>query len=452
MAVTFNYPPFSAALTGGATEAKQDAIIASLSSIDAGIPAALGQATMAASQPVVIASNQSAVPISASSLPLPTGAATETTLSTLSSKIPALGQAAMAASQPVVIANNQTAVPISAASLPLPTGAATETTLAGASAKLPASLGQKAMAASLAVALASDQSAVPTSVADTTASGTITTQNLVPAGAATAGSAVASGNISSAATAMVQVSGTYTGALSLQCTVDGTNWVTVGGVPFFNVNTGALSATIPSAATGIWQIEIAACLQYRITALAAVTGTATVSLRNSIAASLVALDSPLPAGTNIIGALSANQSANVSQINGVTPLMGNGVTGTGSLRVTIASDNTSNTNPFLVRQGGKSVVATVRNDYSAANVTTGAWVQLVASTSAIVTEIDVFDSSGATLELGTGAAASETRLVIITPGGNGKLNVAIPASTRVSVRAISGTASVGELDINFFGV
>ena len=53
------------------------------------------------------------------------------------------GQAAMADSAPVTIANNQSAVPVSgtfyqatqpvsAASLPLPTGAATETTLAAA--------------------------------------------------------------------------------------------------------------------------------------------------------------------------------------------------------------------------------------------------------------------------------------------------------------------------------
>lgn len=40
-------------------------------------------------------------------------------------------------------------------------------------------------------------------------------------------------------------------------------------------------------------------------------------------------------------ALPANQSVNVSQINAVTPLMGNGVTGTGSQRVTISSDNTA---------------------------------------------------------------------------------------------------------------
>ena len=38
--------------------------------------------------------------------------------------------------------------------------------------------------------------------------------------------------------------------------------------------------------------------------------------------------------------ITANSAVNVAQINGVTPLMGNGATGTGSQRVTIASDNT----------------------------------------------------------------------------------------------------------------
>lgn len=70
----------------------------------------------------------------------------------------------------------------------------------------------------------------------------------------------------------------------------------------------------------------------------------------------VQVNAALPAGANIIGktgidqttpgttnlvALAANQSVNVAQINAVAPLMGNGVTGTGSPRVTIASDNTA---------------------------------------------------------------------------------------------------------------
>lgn len=48
----------------------------------------------------------------------------------------------------------------------------------------------------------------------------------------------------------------------------------------------------------------------------------------------------LATGANTIGALTANQSVNTAQINGVTPLMGNGATGTGALRVSIANDST----------------------------------------------------------------------------------------------------------------
>jgi hypothetical protein len=56
-------------------------------------------------------------------------------------------------------------------------------------------------------------------------------------------------------------------------------------------------------------------------------------------------------------AITANSAVNVAQINGVTPLMGNGVTGTGSQRVTIASDNTA----FAVNavQSGTWNIATV---------------------------------------------------------------------------------------------
>ena len=49
----------------------------------------------------------------------------------------------------------------------------------------------------------------------------------------------------------------------------------------------------------------------------------------------------LTAGAAVIGALTANQTVNVALINGIAPLMGNGATGTGSQRVTIASDNTA---------------------------------------------------------------------------------------------------------------
>lgn len=54
-------------------------------------------------------------PVSAASLPLPAGAATESTLSALNTKAPGQGQALMAASVPVVVASNQSAIPVSGA-------------------------------------------------------------------------------------------------------------------------------------------------------------------------------------------------------------------------------------------------------------------------------------------------------------------------------------------------
>lgn len=65
----------------------------------------------------------SPVGVSASSLPLPTGAATEATLSSIDTKTPAL------VTGRVPVDGSGVTQPISAASLPLPTGAATEATL-----------------------------------------------------------------------------------------------------------------------------------------------------------------------------------------------------------------------------------------------------------------------------------------------------------------------------------
>jgi len=143
---TFVYPQISISTAGLATEAKQDAAIALLTTIDtdtstiaAGVTGtlmldstgaaigvdtssiegktpSLGAAVIVASTPVNIASDQ-VVPVSVTSLPLPADAATQTTLAAL---LIELGlKADLTETQPV-----------SAASLPLPTGAATQTTLA----------------------------------------------------------------------------------------------------------------------------------------------------------------------------------------------------------------------------------------------------------------------------------------------------------------------------------
>lgn len=177
-------------------------------------------------------------------------------------------------------------------------GAATETTLAQVRDRLPSTpLSQAVTDAQLRA------SAVPVIQSDQTASGTISTQNLSAAGGATANSSVELALDGGTCAVSVQTVGTYTGALSLQGTINGTVWVTVGGVVFFNVNTGAASATIASAAQGIFQAECSGYAKIRISALAAVTGSVVVSLRASRTTSVVALDAPIPAGSAVLGAV-----------------------------------------------------------------------------------------------------------------------------------------------------
>lgn len=95
---------------------------------------------------------------------------------------------------------------------------------------------------------------------------------------------------------------------------------------------------------------------------------------------------------------------------------------------------------------GRTYADSARLPYGGTSVTTGAWVELDASTAATINGVLIFDSSGQTLELGVGAAAAEVRKLIIPPGGiDGFVPLAIPAGSRLSLRAISGTASVGEL-------
>ena len=128
------------------------------------------------------------------------------------------------------------------------------------------------------------------------ATGSITTLNAnVASGTPTAGSYVqipglqTGTTMGSAPTAMppdvteigVSVSGTYTGALTARATVDGVNWFALAGSVFTNTNTGAVSSTIASGATGLWTVNVAAFQGFRINAEAAVTGTATVSMSAS---------------------------------------------------------------------------------------------------------------------------------------------------------------------------
>lgn len=122
-----------------------------------------------------------------------------------------------------------------------------------------------------------------------TATGTITTQNLNPTGTATAGSAVEL-DVDGYGGALLQVTGSYSGSLSLQYTVNGTTWVTNGLTGMLVLATYAHTYAVASGATGLYRITTFGAKKIRITALSSVTPTATISLIAQLAAPTVSIE------------------------------------------------------------------------------------------------------------------------------------------------------------------
>lgn len=83
-------------------------------------------------------------------------------------------------------------------------------------------------------------------------------------------------------------------------------------------------------------------------------------------------------------------------------------------------------------------------------VTTSAYTEIIASTSAVARKVEIYDTSGEILILAFGAASSEVDQLYIPQGGNGPIELLIPASTRVSVKAHTANTASGYLLINTY--
>jgi hypothetical protein len=136
---------------------------------------------------------------------------------------------------------------------------------------------------------------------DVVATGTITTQNLNGnTGTGTVGSYVAV-SLNGQNTVAVQITGSYSSSFVVQGTVDGTNWVNYT----FAVQTGsttnvAPSASISTAFVGIMQVQCSGLSSLRIVASNAITGSATVTLRASVANDILTY-TQLATGGNTLG-------------------------------------------------------------------------------------------------------------------------------------------------------
>lgn len=322
-----------------------------------------------------------------------------------------------------------TTQPISAAALPLPAGAATSalqttgnTSLSSIDGKTP-SLGQALMAASSPVVIASNQSAVPASQSGTWTVQPGNTANTTP-WLNTINQGGNSATVSAGGALKVD------GSAATQ-PVSGTVTANQGGAPWTVTGTG----TAGSAAAGVLTVQGIASM----TALKVDGSAVTQPVSGTVSAAQSGTWTVQPGNTANTTAWKVDGSAVTQPISGAVSQSGTW---------TVQPGNTPNTTAWLTTQAGHSYSDSARLDYSSTNVTTAAWVQLIASTAAAVTQLYIDDTCGQVLELGTGAAASETRKLIIPRGGfSSKVELAIPAGTRISLKAITATCSVGDITL-----
>jgi hypothetical protein len=343
---------------------------------------------------------------------LPTGAATAASQTNVQS---APGSSAGTA---ITVQGSATgvAIPTSVASLPLPTGAATSalqttgnSSLSSIDAKTP-SLGSASSSASQPVVIANDQ-IVPTSPNGQAVFGSISALN----GSTT----LSSGGYTAC---VIDIRGTFTATVSFQGTIDGANWIALQGIPYGSAqNTNLVTS---SAAAGAWLVQSAGCAQVRAIATAYTSGTITTVLRATPATSWTY---NAPVGTTNAISVASGTLTSVATVTTLT-----GITNTVTVKQTSAKGEF------------------VRSDYTVTPVTTAAYTQLIASTASAYSAIEIFDSSGQTLKLAIGAAASEVDQFIIFPGGNGRIPFTLATGQRISIKALSATANVGEIDINFY--
>lgn len=262
-----------------------------------------------------------------------------------------------------------------------------------------------------------------------------------------------------------------------------TGVTTGGGGGYVNVKvnpSGALvtdstiSGTVAATQSGTWDIN-------NVTGTVSLpTGAATSANQTTANASLSSIDGKLtsvtvgtlpsiPAGSNNIGsitditgtvslptgastsALQTTANTTLSNISTYTLAISNqlppsiGEQGKlNSLSVTLASDSS----PIAIKPNQKGQF--IRSQYDLNPVNTSTYYELIPSTTSAYSAVEIFDSSGQTLVLAIGASGFEVDQFLIFPGGNGRIPYQFNSGSRISILALSGDATSGEICLNFY--
>ncbi|RKX82031.1 MAG: hypothetical protein DRP70_16975, partial [Spirochaetes bacterium] len=116
----------------------------------------------------------------------------------------------------------------------------------------------------------------------------------------------------------------------------------------------------------------------------------------------------------------------------------------GSLSVTMASD----------QESGENVLAFTQILFSSSSVNDAAYTQLLATIGTTAgKKVRIFYAGGEPMYLASGAALSETNIMMIWPGMDAEIDLALLASSRLSLKAVnlSTTINSGNLVINVLG-
>lgn len=109
---------------------------------------------------------------------------------------------------------------------------------------------------------------------------TISTQNSNPTSGTPTANSTASIDLKDALQQDVsfQVLGTYTGALTPQVSNNNQNWTTLGGTLVIPEATQTAAATVASGGVGVYRVQVRGHRYFRLSANAAVTGSALVDM------------------------------------------------------------------------------------------------------------------------------------------------------------------------------
>ncbi len=212
-----------------------------------------------------------------------------------------------------------------------------------------------------------------------------------------------------------------TSALALE---SGGNLATVAGAVSagkIQTNTALINGTAPSMGNGTSGAGV-----LRVTVASDSTGQLTVNAGTNLNTSALALES----GGNlaiVAGAVSSKvMQSNVSQINGAAPAMGNGTSGTGVQRVTIASDSTGQ----ITANAGTNLNTSALALESGGNLATVAGAVL-----SKVMQTNTAQINGATPAMGNGVSGSGVMRVTLASDSTGQ--VTANAGTNLNTSALA---------------